>query len=167
MNDPELDAMSRIADVLTPLERGARERVLTWAAQRFEVEGRAQVTTLPGRQRPSPDSRFDDVADLFDAVDPRTEDEKVLTVGYWFQAVQGADSVEGAQINTALKALGHGVSNVTRSFDRLMARHPRLAMQLQKSGRSKQARKKYKLTLEGIRRVERMIAGEGDERADE
>jgi hypothetical protein len=36
---------------------------------------------------------------------------------------------------------------------------PRLVLQLKKSGKSQQARKRYKLTTAGITEVERMIKG--------
>jgi DNA-binding PadR family transcriptional regulator len=42
-----------------------------------------------------------------------------------------------------------------------MARKPALVIQTRKGGSSKQARKRYRLTGEGIRAVEKMIAESG------
>jgi DNA-binding PadR family transcriptional regulator len=66
--------------------------------------------------------------------------------------------LEGFTLNKELKNLGHGVSNITSALDTLMSRKPALVIQTKKSGTSKQARKKYKLTLEGLRAVERMVS---------
>jgi len=42
----------------------------------------------------------------------------------------------------------------------LIVRKPALVIQTHKSGSTKQARKRYRLTNEGLRAVERMLAGE-------
>jgi DNA-binding PadR family transcriptional regulator len=68
--------------------------------------------------------------------------------------------VEAQRVNTELKQLGHGVSNITRAFDALKSQKPALIMQTRKEGTSKQARKKYKVTTEGKKAVERMLSPE-------
>ena len=52
-----------------------------------------------------------------------------------------------------LKNLGHGVGNITRAFDTLRASKPALTVQTRKEGSSKQARKKFRVTTEGHRRI--------------
>jgi hypothetical protein len=42
-------------------------------------------------------------------------------------------------------------------MDNLMATNPRYVMQTRKTGNTKQARKKYKLTVEGIKKVAQML----------
>jgi len=64
-------------------------------------------------------------------------------------------------VSTELKNLGHGVANITRAFNDLKARRPALAIQVQKSGRAKQARKKYKITEAGLTKVRKMLLGQG------
>jgi DNA-binding PadR family transcriptional regulator len=51
------------------------------------------------------------------------------------------------------------VSNITTALSSLIERKPQLVIQTRKSGNSKQARKRYRLTDAGIRAVERMISG--------
>jgi DNA-binding PadR family transcriptional regulator len=51
------------------------------------------------------------------------------------------------------------VSNITRARDGLKARQPQLVIQVQKSGKSKQARKRYKVTSAGKTEVRRMLSG--------
>lgn len=64
-------------------------------------------------------------------------------------------------MNTALNNLGHKLANVTVSLSVLIEAKPQLVLQLRKSGKSKQARKTYKLSVAGIDRVKEMIDGQG------
>ena len=45
-------------------------------------------------------------------------------------------------------------------LEKLMKARPQLVIQLKKTGTSRQARKTYRLTTEGTRRVEAMVSGE-------
>lgn len=168
-NDPELKAMGLITEALGDLEPDAVTRVLRWARARFDsATPEALIEKDPGeanggRGRSAKAHEFEEIADIMDAAGATTGAERVLVGSYWFQVGEGNASVTGQQINDELKNLGIGVSNVTMAFDDLMRRKPALAMQVQKSGKSKQARKKYKLTSEGVRRVERMLRGETEE----
>jgi len=156
--------MNAVAEALARLDERGVARVLRWAADRFGIETRRRGTEGgPSDVRTDGVDDFADLADLFDAAGPATDNEKVLVVGYWFKDLQGHDTLDAQLINSQLKQLGHGVSNVTRAFDRLMEPRPRLAIQVQKSGRSRQARKKYKITNEGIRKVRAMVAREPEE----
>ena len=64
-----------------------------------------------------------------------------------------------------MKDLGHGVGNITDALTALKEERPALILQLKKSGTSKQARKTYKLTQEGIRRVQGMMLRESPDAA--
>jgi hypothetical protein len=86
--------------------------------------------------------------------------EKVLVTGFWFQEILGQTDLDAQQINGELKQLGHGILNITMAFGELMNRKPQLAIQTRKSGSSKQARKRYRLTREGLNRVKAMVRGE-------
>jgi hypothetical protein len=56
--------------------------------------------------------------------------------------------------------MGHGLTNVTKTLSDLANRSPSLVRQVQKIGKAKQGRKRYRLTLEGERRVQRLLGGE-------
>lgn len=49
------------------------------------------------------------------------------------------------------------MGNITDSLDALKEEKPALILQLKKSGISKQARKTYKLTQEGAKRIRQLI----------
>lgn len=161
----ELTAMKQIADALEPLDEAARARALHWAFSSFGGAPNAKQTFgMGGNTRPgiANDSAADSetFAELFEAASPTTEREKGLVAAYWVQVCQGQPSFGSQPLNDALKDLGHGVGNITDALSALKDERPALLLQLKKSGTSKQARKTYKLTQEGIRRVQNMMAGQ-------
>lgn len=166
----EVKAMHKLAEAVSPLDPEATARVLRWAVDRYGVAMRAgpkgptagrelteswaesgaaaQSITLP---------QFKDLAELYAAASPGNDSDKALVAGYWFQFLQGQSDFAAQAINSALKDLGHGVSNITSAFDTLKAQKPALVMQLKKAGTTKQARKTYKLTAAGKNAVELLI----------
>lgn len=156
--DSELEAMRLIHETLEGLaDEDARRRVLHWAAGRYGTDIR---NSAPGTTPESQTGRgFSDFPSLFDAARPRTGEERALVAAYWFQTAQGHADLDSQSVNTALKNMGHGDTNITSSFSRLQRRRPALILQVQKSGRARQARKKYRLTAAGSREVEGMLAG--------
>jgi hypothetical protein len=163
--DPEIQAMERAYAALDPLTPEARQRVLEWVAGRFDLtfshpqqpakgggEGNGS-----GEAHGKGSTDFETFAELFDAVGPKTDPERALAGGYWHQVVQGAESFQAQPINTELKNLGHAVGNITDALSSLKERKPALVLQVQKQGSTKQARKVYKLTAAGKRRVSEML----------
>lgn len=171
----ELDAMRQVASSLDTLEEDARARIIAWAAAKYGVRvysapsvASAAKTAEPATANGGPhDIPFDDygsLAEFFDAADPGVESEKALVVGLWMQKSNDMETFDAAAVNRELKHLGHGVGNITVAFNDLIAQRPALAMQTAKSGKSKQARKKYKITRAGEKAVAGMIstASNGD-----
>lgn len=166
-DDKEVSAMAAVNAALAGLDADAVGRVLRWAADRYGV-------SLPGRKasqkfdqdkadeaeepQDSAASRtFTHFSDLFDAADPTTDEERVLVSAYWFQVVQGQAELDSQSLNKELKNTGHGVSHMPHALDALMNAKPRLLVQLKKKGTTRQARREFKLTTEGIRKVKGMI----------
>lgn len=164
----EIDAMAAIAGALEPLSEEERGRVLEWVIskyapginQRFVGAGKADGG---GAGSTAVEEGFGDLASFFDAAAPQTDADKVLVVGAWFQKYGGQADLEAAPINKELNHMGHRVGNVTNAFTALIKSDPRLAIQVHKSGKSKQARKKYKITTAGLKRIDKMLAGEPTE----
>lgn len=164
----ELRAMEAIAEALEPLTRSGRARVLRWATDHYgscelppttSPAPRSSVTVLArstGNATSSLDA-FTDLADLFAAAQPENEMQRALVVAYWKQVRDGEYEIDAQSVNTELKHLGYGSGNITRVFDHLKRTRPQLVVQLRKSGSSQQARKKFKVTIEGQREVERML----------
>ena len=159
MEDPELKAMGIITQALVNLSLEQRRNVLLYVNARYGEQAvpRRLATESESSIAPKPEEHGS-LGDLFDAANPQMEADRVLTVIYWLQVVEGAADVEAFPVNKHLKNLGHPVSNITRAIESLIEQTPRLALQTSKSGSSKQARKKYKVTREGIKRVQSMLA---------
>src|SRR5882672_1636023 len=158
--DDEINAMKQIAAVLGPLDEPARGRVLQWATSRFRTKASAAAAASAAENSRGEAQRFEAFAELFAAADPSTEREKALVAAYWEQVCQGQTSFASQTLNDRLKDLGHGVGNITDALSALKDERPALVLQLKKSGTAKQARKTYKLTIEGIRRVQAMTLRE-------
>ena len=155
VQDEEIKAMETIRETLAKLDEPGVARVLRWASDRFKV-----TSTIPSGAGSAAqnEATFQDFASLYDRTNPSTDAEKALVSGYWFQVVQGQQDLDAQQMNAELKNLGHGISNITTAMSDLIERTPRLVMQTRKSGTSKQARKKYRLTVEGTRKVKEMLS---------
>ncbi len=159
MNDPELKALSTIAAALADLTEEQTKNVLLYVNARYGGVGSRTEGKPPANQVASSEAgEYASLGDFFDAANPQTEADRVLVVSYWLQAVEGAADFEAFPVNKHLKNLGHSVSNITRAIDSLIDQTPRCMLQTGKSGSSQQARKKYKVTREGLKRVQSMLA---------
>jgi hypothetical protein len=160
MNDPELKALGEVTKALVDLTEEQRRNVLLYVNARYGGQVapiRRQTNPAESEIAPGASTQFASIGDLFDAVNPQTEAERVLAVAYWLQSVEGSADFESYPVNKHLKHLGHPVSNITRALDSMISQTPRLILQTSKSGSAKQARKRYKMTREGIKRVQSLI----------
>lgn len=163
----EMAALQQLEGVLGVLPVDSVERVLRWygesrgvaRAGRDVEDSSGGAATLRSR---GTDTRSN-LSDLFDRANPQTAPERALIVSYWLQMVQGVGEFDSQRVNTELKNLGFPSSNITADFTKLGNRTPSEARQVRKEGRSNQARKKYRLTREGIRRAQTMIGVETDD----
>jgi hypothetical protein len=155
--DPELVAMAKVAEALGPLAADAQKRVVSWAANRYGAVPVSVPPIAPATQARS-GVDYEEFVDLFHDVNPRTDAGRALVASYWFQVVQGRGALRAQELNDALKDLGHRLPNVTDALSKLEDRRPALLRQVSKSGRSRQSRKTYRLTQEGVAEVKRLLA---------
>lgn len=164
----EIAAMGSIDEALTALEPNEQKRVLRWAVDKFGAGEVASVTaarvgassTAAGTKVGS--DEYERISDLMDAASPTTTADHVLVASYWFQVLQGQEDFTSQAVNSELKDLGQESKNITDSFNTLMKRKPPTVRQVQKTGSTRQARKKYRLTEPGIRSVQRMLRGDAE-----
>lgn len=167
----ELHAMVQLEAALKGLQDEERLRVLQWAVSRFGVQVAAPaalgvVADKPGAGATGSTAdneatgpvQYEDLATFYDAASPHSDSEKALVGSYWLQVHEGATDVDAQTVNTQLKHLGHGIGNVTRAFEGLKSQKPALMVQLRKEGSTQQARKRFKVTAEGKKAVERLLA---------
>ena len=173
--DPEIAAMGGVATALTPLDEDQRTRVLRWALDRYGVVAATTRHERPGDEGGSDEQeggkqgsdeagrrRYSSIEELFENGSAKTNMQKALLAAYWFQVVQGDTGFQSFALNAALKNLGIGIANITDALGSAEAQKPALVMQTAKTGKSRQARKTYKLTTAGVKSVEAMLASDGD-----
>ena len=166
-SDIEITAIGAIAEIVEGLKEDQRGRVIRYIVERFNIAGATRSTKTPaGSSEAEPQietrSEFEDFASLVDAAHPETDQMRALVAGYWLQACKGGPSFDAQSANTELKHLGHPSSNITVALGALINQKPALVLQLRKSGNTKQARKSYKITESGIRKVRAMLSDTGD-----
>lgn len=173
--DPEIKAMSTCYEELKDLDNEAKKRVIHWLVKKLElksVESFSEKETagkqVADKSRDTGGSPgngngeiadFETVADIFGAANPKTDADKTLVVATYLQVKSNLADMPSNIVQKELKHLGHGVTNITRSFELLEEAKPKLVIQTRKDGKSKQARKKYKVTNEGINAVKALLNG--------
>jgi len=171
---PEADraftAMTAVYNALKPLDPQTRGNVVNSVTSLLEIASKLPVLTISKPATEAPDDsaidqeqasapKFETFADLYDAANPSTSSDKALVAGYWLQVCRQATAFDGFSANKELKHLGHALTNITNAVEALKNQKPALALQISKRGKSQQARKMYKITVAGIRAVEKMING--------
>ncbi len=167
----EFEAFKKVHDALQPLDDEARSRVVNSVVTLLAIDahvqstlevdediddGAAQTSTIDAAKG---SQTFASFAELHAAANPTTNGNKALVAGYWLQVCQDNDSFTSQSANKELTHLGHKIANITAALDPLRSAKPALVLQLKKSGTSRQARKTYKLSDAGVRRVQEMIGG--------
>jgi len=165
----ELAAMQVVAKAMAPLDPAAMERVLYWAAGFYlgttgvSLKSRQAVSSAAAGTIgvPADDEIGNmEVAEFFGRAGPNTDAGKALVLAYWLRRAKGVEEFDSQSLNAELTHLGHKVGNITRAFTVLMETRPQLVVQTRKQGTTRQARKRYKVTVEGMRRVEGMLRGD-------
>jgi hypothetical protein len=168
MADAEIEAMGKVVDALGNLEEEERGRVLRWAAERYgvtvpklhvdqdnqvdedyedDLDNGGEVDESRGGGAQS--LKFEDFAELYDAVGPQTDPERVVVASYWTQIHQNKATFGSQELNILLKNLGHGVGTINKAMTANINKKPALILQITRGGSTQQARKKYKLTEAG------------------
>ncbi len=167
--DKEFTAMQSVYEALKPLDLESRQRVFDYIGARLGIlaarpesssstvdDEEVREETNHGERSVS-EREFATLAELHDAANPALDKERALVTAYWLQVCERAENFSAYSVNNALKELGHGVSNITNALDALKRPKPALILQLKKAGKSKQARKTYKVTEAGVDAVRAMI----------
>ena len=168
--NPELKAMHDAYEAIEALgDDESKARVIRWLFSKFSVAG-SKLHTLQSTISKSEILHtkvdipsYETVADIFSHASPRTCSDKVLIVASFLQEKYEKSELTGLEINNELRHLGHGVSNITVAIQGLIDKKPKLMIQTRKEGKSRQAHKKYKVTVEGIKIAKEMLTTSEDD----
>jgi len=165
----EFAAITAVYTALAPLSQAAQQRVVIYISSLLELEDNsdsskshripsvAESQSEPGTDDRSSDKEsFSTFADFYDAADPKTQADGALVAAVWLLD-QGSEQFAALAINRELQNLGRRIGNITDALSSLQSKKPALVVQVKKAGRSRQARKTYKVTRPGIERVREMI----------
>lgn len=96
---------------------------------------------------------------------PETMAERALIGAYTLSRGKADKTVTSQAINAELKRAGIPVPNITRAIESNLRAKPPLMVQKKKMGTTRQARKQYAITPEGVEFVESKLqsAGAGDD----
>ena len=176
--DSELLAMQSLVKALQPLDEQARRRVFVWTRDKFGFGPGGSTPVLIQKKSTDTESssvpeagtspaasarkynRYPSFAEFYHALSPKTDGERALTAAAWMQDTSYPEGFDSFSVNKLLKNLGYGVGNITRSFDALMDGQPAAIMQLRKAGTSQQARKSYKVTDAGFKRIQNILSAD-------
>ena len=186
MFDPEIEAIAKCHDLFKVLENDSKIRVIQWLISKFELNPGPSTWTKT-HQQPNNSNRdtgkalpdvndeivaeeiitnplvnktlesYETVAECFSDASPNNEWEKALIVAAYLQVKNGLADITSFDVNKQLKNLGHASANITQAFDGNINRKPQFILQLRKDGKSKQAKKKYKVSGEGIKYANSML----------
>ena len=165
MDDKEITAMTQIAKALGQFDKEEQptlDRILEWCRARYgrrNIGQHAVMDELKGKEHSNRfvGNELTDFANLFNTCVPRTAPERALVAGYWVTVGENQTEFTAQAVNSKLKDLGYGIRNITDALSSLQKRTPSLIMQTAKHGTSRQARKRYKLTVAGHEEVQGMV----------
>lgn len=93
---------------------------------------------------------FDNIEELFLTSDVKKVSHRILLAAAYLQEKNNLPEVSSLDINTQLKKLGYGVTNITTLINGLLKKNPPLMEVTKKDGITKQARRKFKVTPQGF-----------------
>jgi len=168
--DPVLKERAR--DILLERAFGAapRARRAPQATGGGEAEGEEtgdeQPRRRPGRPKGSGTGRRGPrggmaMPNLLGQWQPETMAERALMGAYTLSRGKADKTVTSQAINAELKRAGIPVPNITRAIESNLRAKPPLMVQKKKMGTTRQARKQYAITPEGVEFVETKLQGAG------
>lgn len=157
MENAEIAALDKVYEALKELNDDDKRWVLEAIGRKFFGSNQITASTHVPVVNGAGITAFDSVADVFAKASPETESEKVLVVAAFLQEREGRPELASREIHSDLKHLGHIISNITVAINYLISAKPSLMIQTRKQGKTKQATKKFRVTVEGVKRVSDMI----------
>ncbi len=134
----------------------------TIATEETQIEEIEETETPPETEQdepgppPEPETtgvnfeEFDSIEELFLTSDVKKVSHRILLAAAYLQEKNDLTEVSSLEINTQLKKLGYGVTNITTLINGLLNKKPPLMEVTKKEGTTKQARRKFKVTEPGF-----------------
>ncbi len=179
--DPEISAMNDVLDALKTLDNAQRKRIVDWITARFKLKGAgafqvpvveqstaAAETAPPVEPMPvvkktrKPRAKktdekditnYETVLDLFSESNVKKVSHKILLMAAYLQEKLKFEEISSFDINSRLKRIKHGVTNISSSINGLLKKSPKVFDVIEKPGEGKTTRRKFRVTEAGLKQV--------------
>jgi hypothetical protein len=180
--DPEIEAIKKCFDTLSPLDPTSQRRVVFWLIGKLRMEslvssdnlqqlenGFADGSNSLGDYTLSPEAvlmeveaghqgpslrQFDTLAAMLEATKPRKIWERVLVTSAWLQLHDGQRTLTANRINKELKTLEKGITNITQNIRPLVSRGLFDQLKADQRGRSRPV---FRVSRDGLRYVRNLL----------
>ena len=173
----ELTVMNDVAEILNPLSKDERRRVVLWLLDYFAIyeddfldimdDDDFAYGDAPATSYDAPTYEDDEVeeveeeeepaepepltfATLYEQVAPKTAIQKIATAAWWLETQEGKDAWKSFEVNKLLKSIDVKVSSVSGTLAIEGKKDDPLVATLAKSGDSMQSRKTFRLSDAGM-----------------
>jgi hypothetical protein len=173
-HDPEIVAMNKVLDSLQNLDNGSRKRVIHWLIDRFRLAGgkTPHQLTPPAKVNKKTETKsivkqklgkpaqslkrkeikhYDTVLDLFSESKVKKSISKILLMAAYLQERHHFKEITTYDINFRLKRIRHEVTNISSIINGILKKKPQLLAEIKKEGQGKHARRKFRVTDEGLK----------------
>lgn len=140
---PEEEAQTEITEIEEPDEKAVRRRRGRKPGPRKARAAGIDKTDI---------TNYETVLDLFSEANVKKVSSKILLMSAYLQEKLKFAEISSFDINSRLKRIKHGVSNISTAINGLMKKSPQLLVEVEKPGEEgKSSRKKFRVTEEGIK----------------
>ncbi len=185
--DPELNAMSQVLEVFNELEQDQRKRIVDWLTARFQLvfdEDKQkdeiklqesspttvqQFDTTPIVKEGAPEidrmtpidkqdlKQYESITDLLEESTATKVIDRILLAAAYLQEKKNLTELTSFEINSQLKKAGHGIPNISIGINRLLEKVPQLMAVTKREGNTKQSRRKFAVTEDGLQKVKSFL----------
>jgi hypothetical protein len=162
--DPVLKEHARDILLQRAFQGGGRSSATSAATSDESTATEEPVKRRPGRPKGSgtgPRRPVAQVGKLVEQWRPETMAERALLGAYVLSKGRPDRTVTSQAINAELKRNGLPVPNITRAIESNLRSRPPLMTQKKKMGTTRQARKQYAITQEGVEHVQARLGAAG------
>ncbi len=141
--DVELEKVKKIYHELQNVDKSTRVRILTWLANRFDIDANYQSRSVESLH--SPAIRIEKSPQIT----KWTQQDQVLSACFTLQKHEKNYDYTAKHINSHLKKLGVGISNLNRTINALQNSNPAFLVESTRR-KSKMQHKRVRLTEFGL-----------------
>jgi hypothetical protein len=102
-------------------------------------------------------TNYETVLDLFSESNVKKVSSKILLMSAYLQEKLKFEEISSFDINSRLKRIKHGVTNISSAINGLVKKKPQLLAVVEKPGEDNPSRRKFRVTEEGLKLVKTFL----------